>query len=41
MDQDEKKKRTRTRNLIVGGILGAIVILFYLITLAKLNVNLI
>lgn len=41
MDQEEKKKRTRTRNLIVGGILGGIVVLFYLITLAKLNVNLV
>jgi hypothetical protein len=38
MDKDEEKKRMRTRNLIVGGILAAIVILFYLITLAKLNV---
>ncbi len=41
MDKDEEKKRLRTRNLVVGGILAAIVILFYLITLAKLNVGLI
>lgn len=41
MDRDEEKKRLRTRNLVVGGILAAIVILFYLITLAKLNVSLV
>ena len=41
MDRDEEKKRLRTRNLVVGGILAAIVVLFYLITLAKLNVSLV
>ena len=41
MDKDEERKRLKTRNRVVGGILAAIVILFYLITLAKLNVGLI
>lgn len=41
MDKNEERKRLRTRNLVVGGILAAIVILFYLITLAKLNVGLV
>ncbi len=37
MTQDEEKKRLRTRNFVVGGILAALVILFYLITVVKMT----
>jgi len=41
MTMDDEKKKLRSRNLVVGGILAAIVILFYMITLAKLTVSVI
>ncbi|WP_169567777.1 DUF2970 domain-containing protein [Sneathiella limimaris] len=41
MDREEERKRLKTRNYVVGGILAAIVILFYLITLVKLEVGVI
>ena len=34
---DEHQKRQRTRKLVVGGVLVALVILFYLITVVKMS----
>lgn len=34
---DDRHKRQRIRNLAVGGILIALVILFYLITVVKMS----
>ncbi|MEH6476352.1 MAG: hypothetical protein V7727_11720 [Sneathiella sp.] len=41
MTMDDEKKKLKTRNIVVGSILAAIVVLFYLITLAKLTVTVI
>ena len=37
MAHDEEHKRRRVRNLAVGGILIALVVLFYLITIVKMS----
>jgi|GEM_PF-2298114 len=37
MTKDEELKKRKTRNLVVGGILFALVILFYLITVVKMT----
>lgn len=37
MTKDEELKKHKTRNLVVGGILFALVILFYLITVVKMT----
>lgn len=35
----EEKKRRRARNIAIGVALGALVILFYVVTVAKLGIN--
>jgi hypothetical protein len=35
----DEKKKLRMRNLVVGGILIALVVLFYLITVVKMSGN--
>ncbi len=37
MADDEERKKMRNRNLVVGCILFALVILFYLITVVKMT----
>ncbi|MFT6558132.1 MULTISPECIES: hypothetical protein [Sneathiella] len=37
MAEDDERKKMRNRNLVVGGILFALVILFYLITVVKMT----
>lgn len=37
MPENDEKKKLKNRNLVVGGILFALVVLFYLITLVKLT----
>lgn len=37
MPENEEKKKLKNRNLVVGGILFALVILFYLITVVKMT----
>lgn len=34
---DDLVRRRRVRNLVVGGVLGALAILFYLITVVKMT----
>lgn len=37
MSNEDEKKKIKTRNLVLGGILFALVILFYLITVVKMT----
>ncbi|TNE40930.1 MAG: DUF2970 domain-containing protein [Alphaproteobacteria bacterium] len=37
MTSEEDRKRRRVRNYVVGGILVALVVLFYLITIVKMS----
>ncbi len=37
MNEEMERKKLKNRNLVVGGILVALVVLFYLITLVKLT----
>lgn len=37
MAQDDDSKRRRSRNIALGVVLGALVILFYLITIVKMT----
>jgi hypothetical protein len=39
MAMTDENKKMRTRNLVVGGILIALVVLFYLITVVKMSGN--
>lgn len=36
---DEQQKRRRARNIAIGVTLGALVVLFYVVTVVKLGVN--
>ncbi|MFN3388324.1 MAG: hypothetical protein ACK40O_05285 [Allosphingosinicella sp.] len=38
-DQDEIRRRQRSRAIVMGLLLGAFVILIYFITIAKMTVN--
>jgi hypothetical protein len=37
MSDDDRKKKLRARNWILGGILMALVVLFYFITVVKMS----
>jgi len=36
-DSDDRQRRLRGRNIVVAAILGAVVVLFYIVTIVKMS----